>query len=500
MRAVSILEVVDPSVWDEIAAAVPIDAHLEERLDAHRAVVGPSFVADALPGLAERGVDVLVRYARRAGTPETTEGLQGRVDALPPEARRVLYSAQRHARAGVVRGFHAWDPVGDADTLGTLHAAGLLRRDPEDPAPGWAGRFRLHADLPDPPPRPLDFAEAVMGETDDLSRSLPGPATLLQDMAGLAAAIGATTPKRTYAGPLARADARRLGRRLGVPELARDGLFEAHPRWVRALQGLEVLGAVSIDPIQRLLFLDLGVEDLLGGTTAQAVDRLVRRLVPWDLHPLLDAIRAALARAGDQALDEAIFFELLHEQARDLLFPAWTSPDGPVYPTVAGEHARPYDDAGWDTVETRLGEKTLAALVRVGVLRRAPGIFAAGPDGRAWAGVGPVAPALWCGSDLELVVPPGALTPWERFQLERLTTCLARDVVDRHRLERAALTEWLATHDLDEALALLDRRCLAVPTSVVETITGWARTAQRVVLTRGVLLDPGGTSPGEVPP
>lgn len=489
MKAVSVLEVAHPSVWAEIAAAVAIDEHVEERLDDLRVVVRPSFLAAALPGLQEHGVDVLVRYARRRGVAEDTASLQERVDGLRIEVRRILYSAQRHAHDRVVRGFHAWDPVADAASVGTLHAAGLISRDPEDPTPGWVARFRLHDDLPPAPPLPLDFAEAVMEETDDLSEPLPGPAALLQDMAGLAAAITATTPKRTHAGSLARADARRLGRRLGVPILAEEGLFENHPRWSRALQGLEALGAVSADPIQRNLFLDLGAEDLLGGGTSAAVDRLIRRLIPWDLHPLLDGIREALRQAGDEALDEAIVLEVLHEQARELLFPAWNREGGPVYPHVDGERTRPYDDDGWDRVEARLIEKALKSLVRLGLVRRAPGIFAATNDGRAWADVLPEAATLWCGSDLELVVPPGGLTPWERFQLERLTTCLGRDVVDRHRLDRAALTAWLATHELDDALELLQRRCLAVPGAVVETLEQWAQSAQRVVLTRGVLLE-----------
>jgi hypothetical protein len=164
--------------------------------------------------------------------------------------------------------------------------------------------------------------------------------------------------------------------------------------------------------------------------------------------------------------------------------------EGPVYPLVDGEAPRPYDDAGWERVEERLAEKTFRAMERLGLIRRAPGIFAASSDGRAWAGVttGPP-PALWAGSDLELVVPPGSVTPWERFQLERLTRCLGRDVVDRHVLEQEALVGWLATHDLEEAIELLQRRCLAVPQAVIETLTDWARNAQRVVLTRGVLLD-----------
>ena len=92
-------------------------------------------------------------------------------------------------------------------------------------------------------------------------------------------------------------------------------------------------------------------------------------------------------------------------------------------------------------------------------------------------------------SDLELVVPPDALTPWERFQIERLGRCLSRDVVDRYRLERAGLEAWLATHDLDEAIDLLRRRSPAVPASVEDALRAWAAGALRVVLVRGVLLE-----------
>ena len=91
-------------------------------------------------------------------------------------------------------------------------------------------------------------------------------------------------------------------------------------------------------------------------------------------------------------------------------------------------------------------------------------------------------------SDLEVLVPPNSVTPWERYQLERLGRCVARDVVDRYRLERSGLETWLATHALEQALDLLRRRSPGLPQSVVATLTEWARSATRVVLTHGVVI------------
>ena len=123
------------------------------------------------------------------------------------------------------------------------------------------------------------------------------------------------------------------------------------------------------------------------------------------------------------------------------------------------------------------------------LIRRAPGVFAGTPDGRRWAGLGATQPPpVWVTSDLELMVPPDAVTPWERFQLERLGVCLSRDVVDRYRLQRPALKRWLATHDIDEAIELLGRRAPGLPTGVVHTLESWARSETRICLVRGVLL------------
>ena len=60
-------------------------------------------------------------------------------------------------------------------------------------------------------------------------------------------------------------------------------------------------------------------------------------------------------------------------------------------------------------------------------------------------------------------------------------------VADRYVLTREGLTRWLRHHEVDDALALLARRCPGVPPSVVDTLTVWAEAATRVVLTRGVL-------------
>jgi hypothetical protein len=61
-------------------------------------------------------------------------------------------------------------------------------------------------------------------------------------------------------------------------------------------------------------------------------------------------------------------------------------------------------------------------------------------------------------------------------------------VVDRYRLEREGLAQWLSTHELPEALDLLARRCPAVPDTVENTLRAWEAAATRVVLTHGVLL------------
>jgi hypothetical protein len=62
-------------------------------------------------------------------------------------------------------------------------------------------------------------------------------------------------------------------------------------------------------------------------------------------------------------------------------------------------------------------------------------------------------------------------------------------VVDRYRLERKGVVTWLSTHDLSEAIDLLTRRCPGVPGTAIDALTQWARSAERAVLTRGVLLE-----------
>lgn len=476
MRSVSVLEVAEVSLWDLVDATAA--EHLGEWLDPLRRIAKPSF-EEVAPQLAGQGVPVLLRWARRdrAASPED---LAERLAALPAEPRRVLRSARHHALDGIVLGNHAWDPENDAQAVRVLVGAGLL-----EPVYGdepFSGRYHLHPDLA-PDSFDYDFADAVMEETDDLGEPKPGPVALLHDLASLAAAIEHVRPKRTAAGTVAKADAKRISTRLAVPDMDAD-------RWARAMRALEALHVVSTDPLSRELQLDLGLETTLSGETADAVDHLVHRLVERDLHSVLPAVRAALEAAGDGAVDELVFLELLREQHRDVVFPSWVRDGRKVYPVLGDERPRPYDADGFEHVETPMIGALLGRLVRLGLIRRAPGVFAGTADGRVWAGVTALhAPPVWVSSDLEILVPPDAITPWERFQIERLGRCLARDVVDRYRIERRSVETWLSTHDIDEALAVLRRRAPGIPASVEDTLRAWARSAMRVVLTRGVLLE-----------
>jgi hypothetical protein len=486
VRAVTILSVADPAAWADLA----IEAHLEGSVeDTERIVTDEPGLLDALAA-SERLSGVLIRYARR---PEeeiaaTSADLSERIAEMTAAHRRVLFDAQRHALDDVVRGMHAWDPEMSAPLVRGLVGAGLMMPLPGDAEP-YTGRYRLHPDLPEPPAVPYDFSEAAMDLTEDLSTPPVGPVALLHDMAALAAALHRVEPRRTHAGTLGRTDARRLGRHLGLPDLAASGRLEDDPRWSQALRALEALGAVSLSPLTRQLHIDLGLENTLAGTTAQAIDRLVHRLVDRDQHVLLPAVRAALRAAGGGAVDQMIFVEQLQTQHRSVVFPGWRRGAAVLYPRLADEDPRLFDADGFLAVEAYLLERLLRRIERLGLIRRADGVFAATEDGRVWsAATDPPRPPVWVSSDLEFMVPPGSVTPWERFQLERLGRCLSRDVVNRYIIEQSGLRAWLVWHDPDEIFALLRRRCPGIPAVVVQTIEGWSAAAMRLVLTRGVLV------------
>lgn len=474
----SLLRVADPALWTDLERVSPLAEHTARALGPTERLMKPTFDRDVLPALARAGIEVSVRYARRTPIETASEqaALAQTVGALSRRAREVLHGAQRHAIDGWVTDWHAWDPEADRGAVRELLAAEILRAAGE--------RYVLHPDLPPPPPIAYDFDEAVMPAPDDLSTPSAQAIALLHDLASLAAAIDAVAPKRTLAGTVSATDRRRLAQFLASPALATTAL-EEEPRWSRALRALEALQVVTMDGASRVLALDLGLDETLAGDTRDALDRLVHKLVDPDLHSALPAIRAALAAAAGQAIDEVVFLDLLHDQHRSILFAPW-SRNGPVYPALDGEAVRRFDRDGFDAVEVPLIGRLLGRLERLGLVRRAPGVFAPTGDGRRWAAVdGVPLPPVWVSSDLEVMVPPGGVTPWERFQLERLGRCLGRDVVDRYKLERAGLVRWLRYHDLDEALALLRRRSPGVPQTAVETLTSWARSADRIVLVRG---------------
>ena len=489
MKVVSVLAVERPEIWSELDAAGDLAPRVVATLDERRRVVDATFERDVLPALRQRGLPVLVRFARRtaADLEAAREDLRARVDQQPVAARDVLLRAQRHAHDGLIRGSRVWDPEEDSRHVRSLLGAGLLEPLPSDEAPLW-GPYRLHPDLEPPPPLPYDFSDAVMDLTDDLSTPAASLSELLHDLAALTAAMTHHAPRRTHAGTIDKASAKKLGHRLADRSLAASGELADHPRWARALRTLEALGAVTMDPVRRDLGLEPGLEEALSGTLAEAMDRLFHRLVDPDVQAAVPALRAALAQAGGGAIDELIFVEALGEQHRDVIFAPWHREGRRVYPVVPGEPLLPFSPEAFAVIEGRMVHALLSLAARIGLIRRAPGVFAATDDGQVWAGRARPMPPVWITSDLGLTVPPNGVTPWERFQLERLGRCVQRDVVDVYTLERAGLDAWLATHDVDEALALLARRCPAVPPTVVDTVRAWARTATRITLTRGVLL------------
>jgi hypothetical protein len=494
LKVVDVLSVARPELWSKLDQDQSLAPHVVAVLDPCRRAVGPGFLS-LLPNLQRQGLTVLVRRARRpaAEAEAHQQELAELIAGLPPAARDLLHRAQRHSHDGIVRGAHTWDPENDSVSVNTLHGAGLMRLLPTTELSGEEGpregRYQLDPDLPPAPPLQLDVSDAVMERTDDLPAAGPGPVELLHDLAALAAALRLHPAKRTRTGTIELASGKRLGHRLGSSDLAADGDLVAHPRWARALSALEALGVVLLDGATRTLHVEPGVEDLLAGSTSDAIDRLCRRLIEPDLRLLLPVLRVAIAQADGQALDEVVLLDLIAEQQRDLVFAPWTRNGVEVYPTLDDRPPVAWSRPAFDRIEAKMIDATLRRLVRLGLVVRAPGVLAPTPDGALWASqVEPPAPPVWVGSDLELLVPPGSVTPWERYQLEALGRCVHRDVVDRYRLEAGGVDAWLSTHELNDALDLLRRRCPGVPAAVEETLRGWASAATRIVLTRGVVL------------
>lgn len=478
------LEVERAELWTQLEAAAEVTAHVVEILSPTRRRVGPKLLAETGEALRRAGFPVLVRTPPRPLDPDGSlhAEAEARIAALAPPARRLLVRAQRHALDGRFLGSRVWDPLFDGAHVRSLLGSELIEAEPGDVEP-LEGPYRLSPWLPPPPPVGYAFDEAAMERVDDLSEPGASMIDLLHDLASLVAALSHHRPRRTLAGSLDKSTSRKLGQRLGEASMARDGDFEAHARWVRALRVMELLGGVSIDPMTREIGLEPGLEDVLQGSDAEAMDRLVHRLVAPDLQPALPAIRAALAAAGDGAVDSMIFFEELAQQHRDVLHAPWHRDGAEVYPAGGDMTPIPFDDEGFERIETRQIEALLARLDRLGLVVRADGVFAATADGRIWAtGEVPQRPPVWVSSDLGLTVPPRSVTPWERYQLEQLARCTRRDVVDTYALDRKGLERWLASHAVEEALELLARRCPGLPSTVAATLTDWARSAERVVL------------------
>lgn len=311
----------------------------------------------------------------------------------------------------------------------------------------------------------VDWDEAFFPVEDDLAPLGEPLRGVEDDLASLAAALERQPPRVTHQGSWDKQTTKQIGRRLLDKELARSGVWHtADKRWQRALAVLQVMHLVPMDPVTRQLEVSHGVPTLLHGTRAERFDHLVRQVVDADLHPVLPVYREVLQQADQQAVDEVIFRELLVEHHKLLLLQSLGGSD--------------------EEVHGPLLSYVRDVLSRLGLLAVGPGAFAATPDGRAWAGLEPpLAPArMLVTSDLEIVLPPESLEPYERYHLERFTTCLQRDVANRHRLTRKDLAAWLTHGSVQDILTLLEAHAWGVPINVGEALNAWAQDLTRVVL------------------
>lgn len=485
-RGVSILRVEDPVLWPAL------ERHLEGYLHPHDAV---SRILEPMPPdevwekMALVGLKPLVRWARQPSPEASLPPPSPDLSVLRQDVLDVLHRAQRYAHDHEILGLTCWDPEHDAGAVRALVTHGCLLAMPDD-RPHLQGRYRVNELLPAPPSRAWDFEEAVMPRTDDLEPPRTGPVTVLDNVASLAAAIGRVGARKTRKGAISRPCGKRLGKQLGDTALQQHGEIRECPEWDQALRALELLRGLTTDPLSQTLHLDLGLEQTLRGTHPEVIDRLMRQVLDRDLHAWIPPIFAAISEAGEQAIDEVVFLDLVREQARDLVFHPWSRDGVAVYPHVEGSRQLLFNDDGWELIETDLFHATLHRLAVFGIVQRAPGVFAATSEGRIWARATEHAPPpVWVSSDLQLTVPPHSLTPWERYHLESFTRCSSRDIVDRFVLEREALVSWLSTHELDEAIGILQRRCPAIPSSVAQTLESWERAARVLTVTHGVVLD-----------
>lgn len=402
-----------------------------------------------------------------------------RLARLSPRALRLLHRVQRRARDGVALGGRCWDPHGEARAISALLEAELIELSGDD----WLGLVRLAPGLPPPPPVPYDFEEALMPPPDDLEAPTLDLLAVEGDLAALAAAFAAHPPRRTLAGTLDVATLKRVGSVLADPGLAERGRMDAaDPRWARALRLLELLDLVEQGEIDRLLRPAPSLREALDRPVAARMHALLCHAVDPDLHPLLAPLRAALRQADDQAVDEVIFLDLLAEQHRDVLNAPWGQVGVRLYPQLPGEPPLPYTRETFDLVEAPSFAEVQERATLLGLLRAAPGVFAATAAGRAWAELPPAAPTprLILSPDREILAPPGALEPWDRYLFEQLAPAAQRDVVDRHRLSKPALSRWLRRWTLEDALELLRAHAAhGVPPNVEQTLASWARAAAR---------------------
>lgn len=483
-RRTARVRVAHPAIWEEIRTLLPLDPavvaeHGPREREVDAAIEGP------LRQALERSGRTLLRREPEPPLPTRVSpgpAVRAALEALSPAARSLLHRVQRRATEGFVSGAAAWDPHAEARPIAELVAAGLMAPLTAEADP--LGPWQLREALPPPPEVVYDFAESFMDPPEDLPALAEPIVPPDEDLGVVAAALRRHPLRVTHALTPEVSGTKALGRRLADPALARTGrLDDGDARWRRALDALRILGALRVDELSRELRLTERLLELFALRPAERADRLLRRALDPAILPLLAPIRAALRQADTLAVDTVVFLDLLHQQHRDVLFSPWGQVGIRTYPRIADDPIVVYNEDNFEDLEGVALQRLLHGLARMGMIRTAPGVFAATRAGRAWAGcpAGP-RPPIHVTPDLEILVPPGALEAGGRYRLELLAHPTRRDVVDSLRLRRPDLELWLTQYSLDEALALLDERSAhGLPLAVREALTAWAEAAERVV-------------------
>lgn len=210
---------------------------------------------------------------------------------------------------------------------------------------------------------------------------------------------------------------------------------------------------------------------------------------------MTDPLRASAATmlwrrvpADGQWLDLRAELDQLREHARELLVSPATTPGARMYPSLHGLPSRPWDDAGWDSVERAWITEAADVFHRAGLVdaaRDARGELVALRHASPPAGLPSGFMLL---PDNDILVHPAELPRPAWGRLARMAPWVEGTSMMRHRLTREGVAADLAAGHTEPLGFLGAHSRTGVPVGVTEVVRDWERSATRVVVLTGVDL------------